>query len=104
MRSGAYGIGQTHLTLFLGYPTYSLTVALFRLLVYSGLGTILGESSSGRSDRALAIWLGSLDIRVLFCQFQLPARIEAFASESLALRIRIAIALIAPLIGQQEQA
>lgn len=78
MRSGAYGIGQTYLTLFLGYPTYSLTVALFRLLVYSGLGTILGESSSGRSDRALATWLGSLDVRVLFCQFQLPARSEGF--------------------------
>ena len=40
------------LTLFLGYPTYSLTVTLFALLVSTGVGSLLSERWLARRNRA----------------------------------------------------
>jgi hypothetical protein len=37
------------LTLFLGYPTYSLTVTLFALLVSTGVGSLLGGGAVARA-------------------------------------------------------
>src|SRR4029450_7863116 len=40
------------LTLFLGYPTHSLTVTLFALLVSSGIGSLLTDRPARRWERA----------------------------------------------------
>ena len=48
------------LTLFLGYPTYSLTVTLFSLLISSGVGSLLSDRYSSRRNRALSFLVGIL--------------------------------------------
>src|SRR5439155_351697 len=44
------------LTLFLGYPTYSLTVTLFALLLTTGLGSLASERYATQRNRALAVY------------------------------------------------
>ncbi len=84
------------LTLFLGYPTYSLSVTLFSVLVFTGLGSI---ASGGYRDRNRALWVLFAVLVVLagLYRFLLPGLIEAFVGHSLALRVAIAVAVIAPL-------
>src|SRR5262249_35582645 len=54
------------LTLFLGYPTYSLTVTLFALLISTGVGSLATERLAERRNSAL-VGLGiALAALVLF--------------------------------------
>jgi spermidine synthase len=85
------------LTLFLGYPTYSLTVTLFAILVFSGVGSALSENYTARRNRALGILLGVLLGLVLLYQFGLPAIVDRFIGYSLGFRVGLTMALIAPL-------
>jgi hypothetical protein len=43
--------------LFLGHPTYALTVVIFSMLVSSGLGSSFSKRFAGRSDRKLGVLL-----------------------------------------------
>ena len=43
------------LTLFLGYPTYSLTVTLASLLIFTGVGALLSERFKNRPRRAMPV-------------------------------------------------
>lgn len=85
------------LTLFLGYPTYSLSVTLFALLLFSGAGSLLAETYFARSRWSLAWVLGALVFVLLAYRFGAPVVTVVFAGDSLATRIPIAIALVAPL-------
>jgi len=85
------------LTLFLGYPTYSLTVTLFALLVFSGIGSALSERYSARRNRALGILMGILLGLVVLYQLGLPFIADRFIGYSLGFRVLLTIALIAPL-------
>ena len=40
------------LTLFLGYPTYSLTVTLASILIFTGVGALLSESAQAPAARS----------------------------------------------------
>ena len=42
------------LTLFLGYPTYSLTVTLASILLFTGVGALLSSRYQARRGRAAA--------------------------------------------------
>lgn len=85
------------LTLFLGYPTYSLTVTLFALLLSSGVGSLLAGRLSRARNRSL-IAIGTLlgAIVALALAFLTPI-LGALVGLSLAARVAIAIALVAPL-------
>jgi hypothetical protein len=87
------------LTLVLGYPTYSLTVTLFSLLIFSGIGSLASEGMTrtyGR-DRTLATLLGTLAVLVVFYLFGLDAMEKFFAAAPFALRVLLAIVVLAPL-------
>jgi spermidine synthase len=84
-------------TLFLGYPTYSLSVTLFGMLVSSGIGSLLSERYSANRGRSLVALLGILVALVLFYQLALPLIIERFIGGPLALRIGLVALLIAPM-------
>jgi hypothetical protein len=43
--------------LFLGHPTYALTVVVFSMLVFSGLGSSFSKKIAGRSDGKLSVLL-----------------------------------------------
>jgi len=85
------------LTLFLGYPTYSLTVTLFALLVFTGLGSLASGRWRGRRDRALAALFGVMVCLSLFYQFGLGTVVARFGGAALAPRIAIGVGLLAPL-------
>ena len=85
------------LTLFLGYPTYSLTVTLFALLVATGLGSWLTERYGRRRNRALAVLAVVLSVLVLFYLRGMTPVTNYFFGWPFAVRVGLAIALVAPL-------
>jgi len=85
------------LTLFLGYPTYSLTVTLFALLVSSGLGSLLAGRLVRRRDRALLAIAGVLTALVAFDALFLTRLLGALVGLPAPARIAIATLLVAPL-------
>ncbi|HEY3929360.1 MAG TPA: class I SAM-dependent methyltransferase [Candidatus Koribacter sp.] len=82
------------LVVFLGHPTYALAVALFSLLVFSGIGSlacsrIKGQKATGRLSLLLValVLFGLLTVRVT----------TAYAASTTNVRIALAVALLAPL-------
>ena len=45
--------------LFLGFPTYALSVVLFALLVFTGLGSLLSARAGASPRRALVVALAA---------------------------------------------
>jgi len=87
------------LTLVLGYPTYSLTVTLFSLLIFAGIGSFLSETYTrvlGR-NRALVALLGVLIALTTFYLFGLPGLEVWFAKATFPARVIAVIAILAPL-------
>lgn len=85
------------LTLFLGYPTYSLTVTLFALLLSSGAGSLLAGRLVEHRNRSLLAVGGLLAGLVLFDIAFLSRILQALLGQPLPIRIAIAIALVTPL-------
>jgi hypothetical protein len=85
------------LTLFVGYPTYSLSVTLFSILVFSGIGSLLSSRHRGRRNRTLQVLGASLIILVGFYEFGLPRVLSALMGQGLALRLLLTVLLTAPL-------
>jgi spermidine synthase len=85
------------LTLFLGYPTYSLTVTLASVLIFTGVGALLSEKVVHRGW-TVGLWLlGALAILTVFYEIGLPELVDATFGLSLALRVVIAFLIMAPL-------
>ena len=85
------------LTLFLGQPVYSLTVTLFCLLVFTGLGSLfLARRVPSEGPRA---WLVPLAIVLAVALFVLitPWMVRTLIGLPLAARVAIVVALLAPL-------
>ena len=83
--------------LFLGYPTYSLTVVLSALLVSSGVGSLSSQRLISRAERSLVWALGGLLVLgALYLVFG-SSVFEAFLGYPLWVRVIIAVGLIAPL-------
>jgi hypothetical protein len=77
--------------LFLGQPVYGLTIVLFALLFFSGLGSW----ASVRLPYPLA--LAALIALVLLYPMLLPHLFDAFLGQTFGLRLVIAVAALAPL-------
>jgi len=84
------------LTLLLGYPTYSLSVTLFGLLLSSGIGSYLSSRHAGPRIRLLVVALVGLSAVVLLAITALPSIIDAVVGQALAVRIFVAMCFIAP--------
>ena len=86
------------LTIFLGHPTYALSVVLFSLLLSGGLGSRLTESVRGPAvSRAGLVRLGSLLVVAVSFGILTPIAIRTFSGAGNAVRIGVAIAMLAPL-------
>jgi spermidine synthase len=86
------------LAIFLGHPTYGLSVALFTLLLSSGLGSFLTQripnpETSSAGTLCLAGLLGVL----LIFGFLTPYIVSTFQSLTTPLRIAVAIGIISPI-------
>jgi hypothetical protein len=86
------------LSIFLGHPTYGLTVSLFSVLVFSGIGSMLTERIV-RPDRprALLVPLIALSVVVVAAGLVTPTVLRAMDGATTPARIATAVALLAPL-------
>ncbi|MEE2665063.1 MAG: hypothetical protein VX681_13180 [Myxococcota bacterium] len=85
------------LTLLLGYPTYSLSVTLFGLLVFSGIGSILSARYDIAVARALTGLVAALAVLVSAYLLGLPIAVEWAGGAPLPLRIGLALLFVSPL-------
>ena len=85
------------LTLFLGYPTYSLTVTLMAVLVFTGIGAYLSERVKDRPRRAVPVLAAAISGLTLFYLLGLTPLTDALLPWPLAARILVALGVLAPL-------
>lgn len=85
------------LTLFLGYPTYALTVTLCSILIFVGIGALL--SSRWKKNKRRAPWLlfAAIAALTLYYLFGLVPTTNALLHLPIAVRVPIAFGLMAPL-------
>lgn len=84
------------LTVFLGHPIYSITVTLFSLLTFTGLGSLLLAGRIATDDRRIwAIPLGVMAFLIGCASFSANF-VSAFIELPLPARIALTIALLAP--------
>jgi len=87
------------LVLFLGYPTYSLSVTLFALLVSTGIGSAISGTRVLRRDLPTTVVAATAVLAVLvglFVAFA-PTLFHAMLAASLPARIVVAICVVAPM-------
>ena len=82
---------------FLGYPTYSLTVTLASILVFTGLGALLSKRFADRPRRAVVTSGVMLGLLGIFYLLALDPLTDALLLWPLWARIGVTVALLAPL-------
>jgi len=85
------------LIVFLGYPTYSLTVTLMSVLIFTGVGALLSIRWQARPARVVPWLLAVLVILTAFYAFGLVPMTNALITLPLAARVVIAFLVLAPL-------
>lgn len=82
--------------LFLGHPTYSLSLVLAAMLGFSGLGALASARIGVPSRRALTVLLAAIVVVVVAAAVLLGPVLEAAIGLSLGWRMLVAALLIAP--------
>lgn len=85
------------LSLYLGHPTYSISVVLSTVLVFSGLGSLTSGVLPWRHVSVIRISIASIVIVVLLYLALLPALIDRTFALPFAIRVSIVVGLIGPL-------
>lgn len=85
------------LTLLLGQPVYSITVTLFSLLVFTGLGSLMLVRRFGVDDARIWAVPGALAAFVILFLVTSPAVTRALIGLSLPVRIAATILMLAPI-------
>jgi hypothetical protein len=81
--------------LFLGFPTYALSVVLFALLTFSGIGSLL-SASFARPKSALTIALAVTCALIVVSAATLQPLLRHLILLPFPLRVALSVALIAP--------
>ena len=84
------------LTLFLGYPTYSVTIVLMSLLLFTGVGAVLSQRVKNRQRAIPVLFLCVLGLSVFYLVGLSPVTGGLLAAP-LGLRVAVAFLLLAPL-------
>jgi hypothetical protein len=84
------------LNLFLGYPTYALTVTLMSLLVFTGLGALLSPRIGNRPRTVPMLLVGITGLTVFYVLGLTPLT-DSLLGLPIAARVPIAFVLLAPL-------
>lgn len=82
--------------LFLGHPTYALTVVVFLLLLSSGIGSMLGRRWI-RTNLALRLFIAGIAVVISLYVFVLPALLSATIGANFTLKLVISALILAPL-------
>ena len=82
--------------LFLGFPTYALSVVLFALLLFTGLGAHLSSRAGDGAQRLLTRSLGAAVALIVVAAFGLHPLLGELIDLPFALRVATTVALLAP--------
>jgi hypothetical protein len=82
--------------LFLGHPTYALTVIIFSMLISSGLGSYFSRRIVGDSDARLSRVLALVAVLVAVLAFSVSPVLGAGVGLPLPVKFLISVLLIAP--------
>jgi spermidine synthase len=83
--------------LFLGHPTYALTVVIFSLLISSGLGSYASKRIVGKLEGRLIRVLGGIAMGSVLLAVLLSGMLAVLVGLPLGLKIAISVLLITPL-------
>ena len=83
--------------LFLGNPTYALTVVIFSLLISSGAGSAASRRLLGRNEGRLIKTLGAVAILAAILAVVVSALLPAQVGLPMVLKIAMTVALVSPL-------
>ena len=83
--------------LFLGHPTYALTVVIFSMLVSSGIGSFVSKRMLGRDERRLKKALSLIALLTLLLGMVVSSLLTALVWLPWVVRVVLTVALIAPL-------
>lgn len=85
-------------TLFLGHPVYSMSVGLFALLFFSGIGSLCTDVFALRDSRKALLWILTMIAAILILYiYALPPVFHNLIWLPTHLRVMISIALLCPL-------
>jgi hypothetical protein len=82
--------------LFLGHPTYALTVVIFSMLVSSGLGSFFSRRLLGKSESRLVKALGAVALLAAALALLTSSLLTSLVGLPLALKIALTVLMIAP--------
>ncbi|MFQ5416704.1 MAG: hypothetical protein ACE5FL_06610 [Myxococcota bacterium] len=83
--------------LFLGYPTYSLTVTLFSLLLFLGCGSFFSARWVGRERVVLPLAVVAIGALALFYARGLPIIQDGLLGAPIAVRVLVTVLVLMPL-------
>lgn len=81
---------------FLGHPTYAMSVCLFSLILSTGLGSLASAYCPLDSARRFAIWGALVGAYLLVAQWGLASLFESTTAQALPVRILISLAVVMP--------
>lgn len=84
------------LVLFLGHPTYALTVVIFSMLVFSGIGSYWSRRLTQGDDTRLGVLCLAAAALIVLIAFTATPLTGALVGLSLWIKVPLAILLIAP--------
>jgi hypothetical protein len=83
--------------LFLGHPTYALTVVIFSMLVSSGIGSFLSARLLGRDQGRLIKALGLIALVIALLAIVVSSLLSSLVWLPWVLKVALTVGLIAPL-------
>jgi len=85
------------LALYLGHPTYSISIVLATMLLFSGIGSLVSGTLSWTHQRVIRVSIGAVMAFMLAYLFLLPWLIHATLDLPFGLRAAATVGLIGPL-------
>lgn len=83
-------------SIFLGHPTYSLSVVLFSLILSTGLGSLISDYFRLDTPRTFAAWAVATGGYLLSQTFWVPPLLLSLESSALTMRALVAVGVILP--------
>lgn len=85
------------LSIFLGHPVYSLSVVLFSLVLFTGIGSLLSERVSLFETKRRVLWILLTAATSICLPFFIFYVFEYFSESALLVRVLVCVAITAPL-------
>jgi len=83
--------------LFLGHPTYSLSIVLFSFLLFSGIGSLYGKRFEANPTRGISLAIVAIFVILVIYQFILPSVFAWGLSFTDIIRMIISVCFLAPI-------